>query len=97
MAFLARTRRGDWLLTGGGTLMERCRAAGLPVASACDGRGACGRCIMTIQEGGALLAPPGEREAELLARLAATPAQRVGCLTTLPEGPGDLLLTASYW
>ena len=97
MPLLARTRQGDRLLAGGGGLLERCRAAGLPVASACDGRGACGRCIMTIHEGADSLLPPEPREADLLTRLGATATQRLGCQVVLREAADHLVCSASYW
>jgi len=97
MAVIARTRRQDHVLHGRGTLMTRCLAAGLPVASACSGRGACGRCLMSILEGLEHLPPPAPREAALLAKLGAEGNQRLGCQCRMPGSHTNLVLTTGYW
>lgn len=97
MAVVARTRTRDHLLRGPGTLMARCLAAGLPVASACSGRGACGRCVVTLLRGSDLLEPADAHETEVLARNAAGPEQRLSCQLRMPAGEADLLFTTGYW
>lgn len=97
MAVVARTRRRDHLLSGRGTLMARCLAAGLPVASACSGRGACGRCVITLLTGSDLFGPPDAHEADVLARNDAGPDQRLSCQLRMPAREADLLITTSYW
>ena len=97
MVVVARTRRRDHLLSGRGTLMARCLAAGLPVASACSGRGACGRCVVTLLRGSDLFAPPDVHEAEVLAKNGAGPDQRLSCQLRMPGPEADLLLTTGYW
>jgi len=77
--------------------MARCLAAGLPVASACSGRGACGRCVVTVLRGSELLAPADAHEAEVLARNATEPGQRLSCQLRMPAGEADLLFTTGYW
>ncbi|MDR3683353.1 MAG: 2Fe-2S iron-sulfur cluster-binding protein [Geothrix sp.] len=76
--------------------MTRCLEAGLPVASACSGRGACGKCVITVLHGAEALQAPTPHEAEVLARNGAGPDQRLSCQCD-PEGAVDLLLTTGYW
>jgi ferredoxin len=97
MTVVARTRQKDHVLGGRGTLMARCLAAGLPVASACSGRGACGRCLMTVLEGLEALPSVTTREAALLAKLGAGWNQRLGCQCRMPGPAADLLITTGYW
>lgn len=97
MAVVARTRTRDHLLRGSGTLMARCLAVGLPVASACSGRGACGKCLVTLIQGPDLLSPADDHEAAVLARNAAGPDQRLSCQVRMPAGEADLLITTGYW
>lgn len=77
--------------------MERCLAAGLPVASACSGQGACGRCVMTILRGAECLEPASPRESSRLVKNGAGPDQRLGCQCPMPAAGPDLLITTGYW
>ena len=97
MAVLARTRQRDHVLPGQGTLMEQCLAVGIPVASACSGRGACGKCVMTILQGATALEQPSSHEVAVLARNGAEANQRLGCQCQVPIGIPDLLVTTGYW
>jgi 2Fe-2S ferredoxin len=97
MVVVARTRKRDHVLDGRGTLMSRCLAAGLPVASACSGRGACGKCLVTVLRGAEGLTPPSVRETTTLTRNEATPGQRLSCQCRVPAGTMDLLVTTGYW
>ena len=97
MPLVARTRNRDRSLGVRGTLMALCQAGGLPVASACSGRGACGRCLMTVLVGGEDLALPGPRERRLLARLGAGPDQRIGCRCRIADPSADVAITTGYW
>jgi len=98
MPLVARTRPRDVVILGGrGTLMARCLAAGLPVASACSGRGACGKCVMTILEGAERLEPASSHERAVLARNGAAAGQRLGCQCRLRGPAPDLLITTGYW
>jgi adenylate cyclase len=75
--------------------MAQCLAAGLPLASACSGRGACGKCVVTVLQGAEGLELPSAREKEVLAKNGAEPNQRLSCQckpVTL-----DLLVTTGYW
>lgn len=97
MAVVARTRRRDHILSGRGTLMAQCLAEGLPVASACSGRGACGKCVLTILQGLERLPPPDPHERDVLERNGAEPSQRLGCQCVTGPATGPLLLTTGYW
>ena len=97
MPLVARTRRVDRLVGGRGTLMDRCLAAGLPVASACSGRGACARCLVTVLEGGARLSPVRLREARTLARALAEPGQRLSCQCRTLDPTATVIVTTGYW
>ena len=97
MAVVARTRQREHVLSGEGTLLDLCLLAGLPVASACSGQGACGKCVLTVLEGGATLPPPTEHEAAVLTRNAATSDQRLGCQCAWFKGQDALLIATGYW
>ncbi|WLT33331.1 2Fe-2S iron-sulfur cluster-binding protein [Geothrix sp. PMB-07] len=97
MTVVARTRRRDHILSGRGTLMAQCLAVGLPVASACSGRGACGKCVLTILQGLERLPPPDSHELAVLERNGAEPAQRLGCQCVTGPATNELLVTTGYW
>ena len=96
MALVARSRRRDHFLDGRGTLMAQCLAAGLPVASACSGRGACGKCVISVLQGTEGLEPPTTHETEVLAKNGAKADQRLSC-QCLPLAAEDLIITTGYW
>jgi ferredoxin len=96
MLVVARAHRRDHILGGGGTLMAQCLEAGLPVASACSGRGACGKCVITVLYGAEVLGSPTSHEAEVLAKNGAGPNQRLSCQCE-PAGTVELLVTTGYW
>jgi ferredoxin len=97
MPLLARTRGRDRALGTRGTLMALCQAAGLPVASACSGRGACARCLVTVLSGTGALSHPESRERRLLARLEAEPNQRISCQCRMSDPSVDVVITTGYW
>lgn len=97
MTVVARTRQRDHVLSGVDTLMAQCLAVGLPVASACSGQGACGKCLVTILRGAQGLLPAQPHEAAVLARNGALADQRLGCQCLTPHTEVDLLLTTGYW
>lgn len=98
MPLLARTRGGADIAVGGqGNLLGRCLAAGLPLASACSGRGACARCLVTVLVGGDRLQPPQARESRVLARNQAAPDQRLACQCEALTSSVDILITTGYW
>ncbi len=78
----------------GTSLLEAARRAGLPVAAACSGEGACARCALVILIGGESV--PGELPAETLAknRNRVDAGSRLACRIGVT---GDLTVTASYW
>lgn len=97
MPLLARTRNRDRALGSRGTLMALCQAGGLPVASACSGRGACGRCLVTVLAGAGSLSRPAPRERRLLARIGAASDQRISCQCRLADPTADVVITTGYW
>jgi adenylate cyclase len=94
---LARTRQRDRVLRGRGSLLSRCLAAGLPVGSSCSGRGACGKCVLTILAGREALRPPTARELMVLARNGASGDQRLSCQCPMPCPGAELIVTTGYW
>ncbi len=97
MGLLARTRSGDLELRGNGSLMAQALAAGLPVASSCSGRGACGRCMVAILEGEVALTAMDAHECEVLHRNGASPAVRLACQTRLLNPEAPVSITTGYW
>lgn len=97
MPLTARTRSRARALGSRGTLMALCQGAGLPIASACSGRGACGRCLVTVLTGATALSRPGSRERRLLSRLGADPDQRISCQCRLLDPSADVDITTGYW
>lgn len=97
MAVVARTRRRDHILSGPGTLLDQCLGVGLPVASACSGSGACGKCVMSVLRGADSLQPPSPHEAAVLARNGAGANERLGCQCGMPAVGANLLVTTGYW
>jgi len=63
----------------GGTALESLRAAGIPHASVCGGRGRCSTCRVRVGAGAEHLPPPDEREAKVLERIGAPPEVRLAC------------------
>lgn len=97
MAAVARTRRRDVVLKGHGSLMYQCLVAGLPVASSCAGRGACGKCVVSILEGAEALSPPDSREGLVLVRIQAEPGARLSCQCRIRRPGAAVVITTGYW
>jgi 2Fe-2S ferredoxin len=78
----------------GTSLLEAVRRAGLPVAAACSGEGACARCAMMIVVAAESL--PGESPAETAAkaRNRIDAGARLACRVGVT---GDMTVTTSYW
>jgi adenylate cyclase len=66
-------------LLPGATLLESIRAAGIPHASICGGRGRCSTCRVRVGEGAEHLPPPDEAEKKVLARVTESPSVRLAC------------------
>jgi adenylate cyclase len=67
------------LITPGTTVLEASRAAGIPHASLCGGRGRCSTCRTRIGDGVATLPEPSRDEARVLRRIGAPPNVRLAC------------------
>jgi adenylate cyclase len=63
----------------GTTLLEASRIGNIPHASVCGGRSRCSTCRVHVLAGAGTLAPPGEEERRVLARIGAAPAIRLAC------------------
>lgn len=63
----------------GTSILEASRAAGIPHASLCGGRGRCSTCRTRIGRGFDRLPPPSEAEARVLRRVGAAPNVRLAC------------------
>lgn len=97
MPLVVRTHPGDRLVGGRGTLMARCLAEGLAVASACSGRGACARCLVTVLSGDEHLSSPRGHERQVLARAQAAADQRLSCQCRVLHPGEQVLITTGYW
>jgi adenylate cyclase len=65
----------------GFTVLEASRAAGIPHASVCGGRGRCSTCRVHVVRGLEGLPPPRDAEQRVLARVAAARDVRLACQT----------------
>ena len=63
----------------GMTVLEASRAAGMPHASVCGGRGRCSTCRVRLGRGGETVAAPTAEEQKVLDRVAAPPKVRLAC------------------
>ena len=63
----------------GMTVLEGSRAAGIPHASVCGGRGRCSTCRVRLGVGSEALPPPAEDEAKVLKRIGAVEGIRLAC------------------
>jgi adenylate cyclase len=63
----------------GASVLETSRAAGIPHASVCGGRGRCSTCRIRIGEGAASAPPPSPEEVRVLQRIGAPPNVRLAC------------------
>ena len=66
-------------ISPGTSLLEASRAAGIPHAAVCGGRGRCSTCRIRVTQGAEQLPPPAAGEARVLARIGATPGIRLAC------------------
>jgi adenylate cyclase len=77
-------------VSSGSTILEASRAAAIPHAQVCGGRGRCSTCRVRCGEGFDLLDPPSADEQLVLDRVAAPPRVRLACQT---RPLGDLEVT----
>ncbi len=52
---------------------------GFPIDTICGGKAQCGRCLIRVRSGAAMLSPMRERESGKLKELAAGPGARLAC------------------
>jgi adenylate cyclase len=93
-AIIVFARMSDWFRAGptitysggrtvrpkaGATLLEISRAAGVPHAAICGGRGRCTTCRVLVLNGADDLPPPNHTEAAALERIGAPPGVRLAC------------------
>jgi ferredoxin len=78
----------------GTLLLDAARQAGLPLARACGAEGICGRCGVTLLDGGDGLAAETDLEARAKQRNRVSAAVRLACCVAIHA---DLVVTASYW
>jgi ferredoxin len=76
---------------GGEALVDICDNAMAPVPFSCRSA-TCGTCRIEVVEGGDLLAPREEAEAELLAILGDPPTIRLACQAKVKPGDGTIHL-----
>src|SRR6185503_18869111 len=84
-------------ITTGTTILEASRAAGIPHASLCGGRGRCSTCRSRIGPPSAKIPQPTAEEARVLKRVGAPPNVRLACqlrptndLTIIPLLPPSI-------
>jgi ferredoxin len=91
------------LLQPGGKVLEAPRKAnllrflqdsGIPVGSACGGKGLCASCKLQIISGEKNLSRPNDRELDLAERNRFTKRERISCQTKIL---GDIEISAPYW
>jgi ferredoxin, 2Fe-2S len=82
------------LAAPGRSLMVLAKQAELPLASSCQGEGACKACVVQIRDGANHLSPVQARERLALERAQRGPDERLACQALVL---GDVRATTSYW
>ncbi len=77
------------------TLFSAAKALGLPVGSACDAEGICGRCGLRPLGGAEHLSEETDAERRVKRDNEVDPALRLSCVATVRRG--RVVLTADYW
>jgi adenylate cyclase len=77
-------------ISRGATLLEASRAAGVPHASVCGGRGRCSTCRVRVVRGENHLSPASEDEMRVLKRVGAAPGTRLACQAR-PSGEVEIV------
>jgi ferredoxin len=80
-------------LPHGGRIVDARDDVRAPVPLSCRS-GTCGTCLVEILEGGALLAPPGDAERDLLSLLDAGDRERLACQAVVRASAGLIRLRA---
>jgi len=78
----------------GENLMQALLAAGLPVASSCNGDGICSKCKINIISGAENLSRENDTEIFLKEKNSIAKSYRISCQT---EILGDIQVDATYW
>ncbi len=78
----------------GTLLLDAARQAGLPIARACGAEGICGRCGLTVLDGGEQLPAESALETRTKQLNRVSEATRLACRVAVQ---GDLVVTADYW
>jgi ferredoxin len=97
MNLIARTRSRDLALGARGSLMHACLVAGLPVASSCEGRGACGKCVVRILHGSEALSIKSAHESLVLSRNEMDASSRLSCQCRMEDPRIEIMITTGYW
>jgi len=97
MPLFAVLRRVTLPVKGRGTLLNRLLKTGVPVACACSGRGACGRCTVSVLEGAPALSPPDAHERDVLGKSGASADARLACRCRVVDAAALIRLTTGYW
>jgi len=79
----------------GTTLFQAARSLGLPVGTACEAEGICGRCGLRPLSGAEHLSPETPSERRVKADNDVDPTLRLSCIVRVLGGP--LVVTADYW
>ncbi len=77
------------------SLFAAAREAGLPVGTACEAEGICGRCGLRPLAGREHLSPETPAEKRVKQDNDVDPGLRLSCVTRVLSGP--LVITADYW
>lgn len=75
----------------GGSILDLSRAAGIPHASVCGGRGRCSTCRVRVTQGAENLPPPDASEQKVLSRVKASAQVRLACQTRPRTGAVDIM------
>jgi Na+-transporting NADH:ubiquinone oxidoreductase subunit F len=75
-------------------LLAFLQSQGIPVGSACGGKGLCASCKITVLSGEKNLSRPNDRELDLTSRNGLQLKERISCQSKVL---GDIEITTSYW
>ena len=81
-------------VTNGANLMQSLLAAGVPVASSCNGDGVCSKCRVKVIEGQKNLSEINDTELILIDQNSLGKEIRISCQV---EVLGDVTVDANYW